>query len=200
MKGGSFILVLCVLGAIAFAQNRPVTDDPLAGVLKRDMVLATPDETDLITITGDTAYEAGSYNGDAFFPAGRTVKLSPFRIAKYETTYELWYAVKVWATSSERGANLYTFANPGREGSDGTDGAAPTGDKYEPVMEWCWDWRDSVSSGETVTDPTGAASGSLRVLRGGSWGDSASFCTVAIRNSGYPYHRYNIFGFRFVCP
>jgi hypothetical protein len=36
--------------------------------------------------------------------------LSPFKIAKYETTYELWYEVKTWADS-----NGYSFANAGRE-------------------------------------------------------------------------------------
>jgi formylglycine-generating enzyme required for sulfatase activity len=69
---------------------------------------------------------------------GRTVTLSAFTIAKYETTYELWYEVKTWAAGKG-----YTFANPGREGNDGTDGAAPTGAaKTEPVTYI--NWRDAI--------------------------------------------------------
>jgi uncharacterized repeat protein (TIGR02543 family) len=88
------------------------------------------------TITGNSAYNAS--DGDTLFPAGRTVTLSPFQIAKYETTYELWYEVRQWAIG-----NGYTFANAGREGNDGTDGASPTsGAKTEPVTYISW--RDAV--------------------------------------------------------
>ena len=55
------------------------------------------------------------------FIAGRKVKLSPYKLGKTEVTYELWYEVLAWA--EHKG---YTFANRGREGSAGTDGAAPT--------------------------------------------------------------------------
>jgi formylglycine-generating enzyme required for sulfatase activity len=83
-----------------------------------------------VTITG-----SGS---DGVFISGRTVTLSPYKMAKYETTYELWYEVKTWATS-----NGYTFANAGREGHDGTEGAAPTGSaKTEPVTDISW--RDAI--------------------------------------------------------
>jgi formylglycine-generating enzyme required for sulfatase activity len=79
------------------------------------------------------------------FPSGRTVTLSPFKIAKYETTYELWYEVKQWATDAARGSNKYTFANAGCEGHDGTDGAPPSSTgtaKLEPVTGI--NWRDAI--------------------------------------------------------
>ena len=60
-----------------------------------------------------------------------------FNIGKYEITYELWYAVRQWAIS-----NGYNFANAGQEGHDGTGGAAPTTDKYEPVTNVSW--RDAI--------------------------------------------------------
>jgi len=51
------------------------------------------------------------------------------------------------------------------------------------VREWCWDWHDDYNS-TAQTNPHGAATGSVRVLRGGSWYDLASNCRVAGR-SGY---------------
>ena len=65
------------------------------------------------------------------------------------------------------------------------------------VLEWCYDWYDSVSTGD-VTDPTGASSGSSRVFRGGGWCNSASSVTVCGRYSYYPDKRNNDLGFR-VC-
>jgi formylglycine-generating enzyme required for sulfatase activity len=108
----------------------------------REMVLATPSASADVTITGSSTYYyeptplLDDYKG--VFVAGRTVILSPFKIAKYETTYELWYEVKQWADG-----NGYAFANAGREGKDGTDGAEPTADdKLEPVT--CINWRDAI--------------------------------------------------------
>jgi hypothetical protein len=82
----------------------------------------------------------------ASFPGGGSLNLSAFQIAKYETTYELWYTVKTWAT-----ARGYTFANKGREGADGhsgnygsplLDGTSPSDDRLEPVT--CVSWRDAI--------------------------------------------------------
>ena len=74
------------------------------------------------------------------FIAGRTVKLSPYMIGKTEVTYELWYSVLKWNTDNGKG---YVFVNQGREGSHGTDGAAPTAaGKKEPVT--CVSWYDCI--------------------------------------------------------
>ena len=65
------------------------------------------------------------------------------------------------------------------------------------VYEWCYDLWGSVGE-ENVTDPTGLASGSLRVLRGGSWYSSASSSSVCCGYITNPYsHNYNL-GFRLV--
>ena len=67
------------------------------------------------------------------------------------------------------------------------------------VFEWCWDWWGSYTSG-AKTDPTGPSAGSNRVLRGGSWGDSASGTRSVDRDAYDPGHRGNVIGFRLVRP
>jgi len=50
------------------------------------------------------------------------------------------------------------------------------------VFEWCWDWFAEYPTGP-LTDYQGAASGSSRILRGGSWYFNANLCTVASRST-----------------
>lgn len=64
------------------------------------------------------------------------VDLMAFYIAQTETTYARWYEVYTWAKG-----NGYTFANPGREGNAGVDGAEPAG-TLQPVTSISW--RDAV--------------------------------------------------------
>jgi len=63
------------------------------------------------------------------------------------------------------------------------------------VWEWCWDLDDSYSSA-AQTDPTGASSGSDRVLRGGCWFFSAEYVRSAYRYYSYPFYRNYYIGFR----
>jgi formylglycine-generating enzyme required for sulfatase activity len=66
------------------------------------------------------------------------------------------------------------------------------------IWEWSWDWYGSsyyTTSGGT-TDPRGPASGTLRVLRGGSWGYNANYVRCAARNNNLPDHTNNPVGFR----
>ena len=51
-----------------------------------------------------------------------------FFMGETQVTYALWYAVRQWAVD-----NGYSFENPGREGSMGTDGAEPTANSQHPV-------------------------------------------------------------------
>ncbi|MHC6204671.1 formylglycine-generating enzyme family protein [Breznakiellaceae bacterium SP9] len=67
------------------------------------------------------------------------------------------------------------------------------------VWEWCWDWYGGYSSA-AQTDPVGAASGSDRVYRGGSWYFSAAYLRSADRGYGAPTGRGNDVGFRVVRP
>ena len=50
------------------------------------------------------------------------------------------------------------------------------------VLEWCWDWdSDTYYAASPAADPRGPASGSSRVLRGGSWSGDAPYCRNACR-------------------
>jgi formylglycine-generating enzyme required for sulfatase activity len=64
------------------------------------------------------------------------------------------------------------------------------------VYEWCWDWYGASTYVNGATDPRGAASGTYRVGRGGSWDFSAYYCRAASRNNRGPTSRYNFIGFR----
>jgi len=56
------------------------------------------------------------------------------------------------------------------------------------VHEWCQDWFGRYSI-DAQTDPTGPASGSDRVYRGGSWYFDQWFCRVSFRNGAAPTYR-----------
>jgi len=62
------------------------------------------------------------------------------------------------------------------------------------VWQWCGDWYGDYSS-TAVTNPTGPATGTYRVLRGGSWDDS-SYYRGACRISGSPGNYSGRIGFR----
>jgi formylglycine-generating enzyme required for sulfatase activity len=64
------------------------------------------------------------------------------------------------------------------------------------VWEWCQDWYGYELPGGG--DPKGPASGTLRVLRGGSWGFIADCCRVAKRDLNNPTVSFKFIGFRVV--
>ncbi len=64
------------------------------------------------------------------------------------------------------------------------------------VFERSQDWY-GVYPGGSVIDPQGPATGSYRVLRGGDWGNSATYCRSAARSIDFrPDGRFHNIGFR----
>lgn len=67
------------------------------------------------------------------------------------------------------------------------------------VDEWCQDWHDTYPSGPVI-DPQGPASGSTRVIRGGSHADGTLQPRSAFRGYNIPTLRSDWLGFRLVLP
>lgn len=67
------------------------------------------------------------------------------------------------------------------------------------VLEWCSDWYDpNYYSNSPQANPTGPASGTDRVMRGGSWYYDARYCRVSHRDLINPDTRLDSRGFRVV--
>ena len=68
-------------------------------------------------------------------------------------------------------------------------------DMHGNVFEWCEDWILDYPAG-AVTDPKGPATGTYRVVRGGSFSSYVSSARSSSRNDGPPTNRDDYSGFR----
>jgi formylglycine-generating enzyme required for sulfatase activity len=72
-------------------------------------------------------------------------------------------------------------------------------DMHGNVWEWCSDWHTRGGYSKLPEeDPTGAVTGSSRVIRGGSWYAAATICRSAYRDWYHPTYRHHDRGFRVV--
>jgi formylglycine-generating enzyme required for sulfatase activity len=104
-----------------------------------------------ITVAGSSVTIEGSDNGfsdKGVFVAGRTVTLSPYSMAKYQTTWELWNEVRTWAQS-----HGYSIENEGYQGHDsvsssgsgsGTSGSSWTVEQRQRRPVTMISWYDAI--------------------------------------------------------
>lgn len=107
-----------------------------------------------------------------------------FYISNTELTYAKWYEVYQWAVS-----NGYAFQNLGREGNNGTDGAAPSENSKQPVTFVSWRdavvWCNAASEMENLT-PVYEYEGSVlkEAENYNSWGTNTANTTNVSEGNG----------------
>ncbi|MEI7989527.1 MAG: bifunctional serine/threonine-protein kinase/formylglycine-generating enzyme family protein [Chloroflexota bacterium] len=102
-------------------------------------------------------------------------------------------------TASCKLANYSVCAGDTKAVGSLADGASPYGvmDMSGNVWEWVNDWYgDNYYQTSPQKNPTGPDSGTVRVLRGGSWAYDSWYLRSAYRNWDNPGNCYNDYGFR----
>lgn len=132
------------------------------------------------------------------------------RTYRLPTEAEWEYACRAGTTTSYWcGATLTPkeahFKSPGGgQGQPHTVGRTPANawglhDMHGNIDEWCSDWYNEYYYFDSPgNDPIGPPKGEKKIVRGGSWADSAIDCRSAARKAMAPNHPYNTVGFRVV--
>ena len=106
-----------------------------------------------------------------------------------------------WGNKWSEDTSVHSVGKTAPVGSCPT-GASPYGalDMTGNVWQWCADWYDpDYYATSPLTNPPGPETGTIRVLRGGSWGFNVTeFFRVTYRNRCSPGCKYGDYGFRCV--
>jgi formylglycine-generating enzyme required for sulfatase activity len=142
------------------------------------------------------AYIGGSLPTEAQWEYScRAGTTTPFNTGNFLTNLQANYD---WAFPYNGGTNTVT-TSPGKTLSVGTFAPNAYGlyDMHGNVFEWCADWLGTYPS-SAQSNPTGPATGTTRVLRGGSWSNNAQQCRSACRFTRTPDIAVYFLGFRVV--
>ena len=159
----------------------------------------------------DIVGTSGNYttlNGIRYYENGFIYKLNAATGKKYRlpTEAEWEFAARggnksqgyKYSGSNSIGNVAWYFGNSGSTThAVGTKQANELGiyDMSGNVYEWCQDWYGSYIS-SAQTNPTGPSTGSIRVIRGGSWYGDAQSCRVSYRGNDGPDSHGSSVGFR----
>jgi len=157
--------------AVAFCNKLSQTED-------RTYRLPTEAEWEYACRSGTTTrFSFG--DSDADFPLyGNIISVvtDPARQVGFEDGYKMMAPV---ATFKPNGFGLY--------------------DMHGNIYEWCSDWYgEDYYSKSPIVDPNGPATGSARVVRGGSWNCPPRQCRSAHRRHFPPHYPIHFVGFRIV--
>ena len=151
-----------------------------------------------------TCSEASAYSGQTAYscPGYRLPTEAEWEHAYRAGTTTAFYSGPITSCSADANAgkigwyssNSGSTTHPGGQKQKNAWGLY---DMAGNVWEWCHDWFQSSLGSSAVTDPWGSASGSYRVLRGGSWNLLANLMRAAARfNFLLPTDRNGDIGFR----
>ena len=104
-----------------------------------------------------------------------------------------------WGDTIDGSKANYSISGLSQTTDVGQYAANPWGffDMHGNVYEWTADWYGATyPTGNPVVDPTGPASGSYRVQRGGSWTLDGTYLRSAKRSFNPPSGRFSTLGFR----
>ncbi|HRT06183.1 MAG TPA: SUMF1/EgtB/PvdO family nonheme iron enzyme, partial [Kiritimatiellia bacterium] len=99
-----------------------------------------------------------------------------------------------WGDSIAASNALYASVGTSNVASYGANGYGVR-DAAGNAAEWCWDWSGSYAD-RTADNPTGPATGTVRVVRGGSWSNAPAGLRCAVRAGLAPAASNTVVGLR----
>lgn len=134
-------------------------------------------------------------------PLGALIAYRPRRSGNTRAVAEQRRNTALPKNGSLRGSAWYSLNSGQQTHPVGQKRANPWGlyDMHGNVREWCSDIWGRNYPDRPLMDPSGLASGSYRVLRGGSWSSRAEFCRSTTSFQARPSLKNINTGFRVAC-